>query len=319
MSNVPAPVQEVARLLDLVPYLSTHSHISLDELASEFGISQKEMARELTALSMCGLPGYTPYELIEVFFDSGYVTINNHDALDIPRALTSLELASLLIGLELLLDGLDHSEIGSQESKITEKIDSLIIQLSRQLGDRIEIGENPESTLASSLQGAIARRSRVEISYHSPIRNQAEKRVISPLSTYTEREFTYISAYCFSSQGYRNFRLDRILNSLEIAPEISSDPDDSHLELDHMQSEAVLPSISITAQADGRRRAISELFRVDSSAIGKDGRFIHDVYSAEWVTRAVAAYSPDLKVVLPSEIRISARDHLQNILALYRS
>ena len=72
-------MQEVARLLDLVPFLSTHSHISLKELAHEFGISEKAMASELTALSMCGLPGYTPYELIEIFFESGFVTINNHD------------------------------------------------------------------------------------------------------------------------------------------------------------------------------------------------------------------------------------------------
>jgi proteasome accessory factor C len=95
MSNQSAPIQEVSRLLDLVPFLSTHSHISLKELAEEFGISEKAMASELTALSMCGLPGYTPYELIEIFFESGFVTINNHDALDIPRALTQLEVASL--------------------------------------------------------------------------------------------------------------------------------------------------------------------------------------------------------------------------------
>ncbi len=104
MANKSAPIKEVSRLLDLVPFLSTHSHISLKELASEFGVSEKEMASELTALSMCGLPGYTPYELIEIFFETGYVTINNHETLDIPRALTRLEVASLLIGLEILKD-----------------------------------------------------------------------------------------------------------------------------------------------------------------------------------------------------------------------
>ncbi len=56
-----APIQEVARLLDLVPYLSTHSYISLKELAAEFGVGERAMAAELSALSMCGLRGYTPY------------------------------------------------------------------------------------------------------------------------------------------------------------------------------------------------------------------------------------------------------------------
>ena len=102
MAKQTAPIQEVARLLDLVPYISTHSHISVKELAEEFGITEKAMANELMSLSMCGLPGYTPYELIEVFFDTGFVTINNHDALDIPRALTNAEIASLLIGLTMM-------------------------------------------------------------------------------------------------------------------------------------------------------------------------------------------------------------------------
>ena len=158
MAKKTAPIEEVSRLLDLVPYLSTHSHISLKELAKEFGISEKEMANELTALSMCGLPGYTPYELIEIFFDSGFVTINNHEALDIPRALTNLEVASLLIGLEILKDS-----ISGAEPRVESKIEKLIAQMRALLGESIEIEGGQGSAFLSQINSAIASRQPLEI------------------------------------------------------------------------------------------------------------------------------------------------------------
>ena len=124
MPEFSAPLKEVARMLDLVPYLSTHSFISLKTLAEEFQVSEKEIVKELTTLSMCGLPGYTPYELIEVFFESGFVTINNHDPLDLPRALSFTEIATLLLGLEILRDSLEE-EIPGVSDEIRLLIDLL--------------------------------------------------------------------------------------------------------------------------------------------------------------------------------------------------
>lgn len=166
MAKKSAPILEVSRLLDLVPYLSTHSHISLKELANEFGITEKEMANELTSLSMCGLPGYTPYELIEIFFDSGFVTINNHDSLDIPRALSNLEVASLLIGLEMLRESVSESD-----SRTASALEALLDQLRALSSSTIQVNENPALSTQSEIQRAIQTRSAIEIAYNSPIRD----------------------------------------------------------------------------------------------------------------------------------------------------
>ena len=75
--NVSAPLLRTARLLDLVPYLNTHQGIALKDLAAHFDITPAQMSADLTTLWMCGLPGYTPLELMDLEFESGYVTIRN--------------------------------------------------------------------------------------------------------------------------------------------------------------------------------------------------------------------------------------------------
>jgi proteasome accessory factor C len=77
-----SPIAKTARLLDLVPFITTHQGISIKDLAKEFAISTEELLDDLNTLWMCGLPGYTPLELIDLSFESGFVSIRNADSDD---------------------------------------------------------------------------------------------------------------------------------------------------------------------------------------------------------------------------------------------
>jgi proteasome accessory factor C len=303
MVNQSAPIQEVARLLDLVPFLSTHSHISLKELASEFGVTEKAMASELTALSMCGLPGYTPYELIEIFFESGFVTINNHDALDIPRALTQVEVASLLIGLEILRD----SALG-QDDVLIAKIDALIFEMKSLIGGAIEVGENPMTTFQAIIENAIAKRKSLSIAYLSPIKDEATTRLVDPLELRSERNHLYLVAFCHNAQSVRNFRLDRVQEIEEGGSAISSTGpvDDGNPEV-----------ISVRLRVSGDRRSVAEALSI--SEIASDGEFEVEVFSPEWISKAVIAHAPHLEIVSPKDGREAVAAAARNILALYSS
>ena len=72
VSKFSAPLERTARLLDLVPYISSHQGISLKELAKLFKVDESQMTSDLTTLWMCGLPGYTPLELMDLNFESGF-------------------------------------------------------------------------------------------------------------------------------------------------------------------------------------------------------------------------------------------------------
>jgi predicted DNA-binding transcriptional regulator YafY len=302
MSNQSAPIQEVSRLLDLVPYLSTHSHISLKELALEFGISEKAMANELTALSMCGLPGYTPYELIEIFFDSGFVTINNHDTLDIPRALTQLELASLLIGLEIL-----RESAGDNETLIS-KIDALLVEMKTLMGGVIKIDENPATRFQALISGAIESRSSLSLDYRSPVKDEVTSRKVDPLEIRSERDNLYLVAFCHSAQAVRNFRLDRVEEVTTLGA-----AEKSHESLTLVEPEV----ISVKIKVLGDRRSISEALSIEEISIS--GEAVVEIFSPLWISKAAIAHAPYIELQEPAVVRDSVRDLAENILALYSS
>ena len=102
------PLGRTARLLDLVPYLASHQGIELVSLAKEFDVSQSQMVADLTTLWMCGLPGYTPLELMDLSFESGFVTIHNAETLAHPRTLSDEESIALLLGLDLVIESLPN-------------------------------------------------------------------------------------------------------------------------------------------------------------------------------------------------------------------
>jgi predicted DNA-binding transcriptional regulator YafY len=301
MAKQSAPIQEVSRLLDLVPFLSTHSHISLKELAREFGIDEKAMANELTALSMCGLPGYTPYELIEIFFDSGFVTINNHDALDIPRALTTLEVASLLIGLEILRESASASD-----ETLVAKIDELIQELRELIGVSIEVEENPQSTHRAIIDRAIASRESLDLEYLSPVRDEVSLRKVDPLYFQRENGFTYLVAHSHEYDAVRNFRLDRIQSVTATGNKYSEVRESSELDEE---------KIALSLTINHSRRTIAEIFGI--GPIPQSGEIEVSVFSSDWAKKAVIAHSPDVRLNQPEGLRAEIRHSLENILALY--
>lgn len=303
MANQSAPIQEVSRLLDLVPFLSTHSHISLKELANEFGISEKAMANELTALSMCGLPGYTPYELIEIFFDSGFVTINNHDPLDIPRALTQLEVASLLIGLEILRDAAIAESV-----TLLEQIDSLIAQMKSLMGGAILIAENAITSFQPVIESAIASRATLSLKYISPVRDEIAIREVDPLSLRSEKSHSYLVAFCHSANAVREFRLDRIIEVREVEDSTFT-PRSAELVAGEQSS--------FQLKIHGDRRAIAEALSI--SEIASNGEVEVEIYSPEWLVKAVLAHSPQIELLGESQIRGEVKSSAENILALYSS
>lgn len=71
-------------------------------MAKQFSVSEKQIENDLQLIFMCGLPGYTPYELIDLIFEDGVVSIIDPQVLDKPRRFTKSELVVIALGLQLL-------------------------------------------------------------------------------------------------------------------------------------------------------------------------------------------------------------------------
>ncbi|MGH3417266.1 MAG: WYL domain-containing protein, partial [Actinocrinis sp.] len=58
-------VSQVERLLNLVPYLLSHPGSTVDQVAEQFGVTAKQVAKDLNVLWFCGLPGGFADDLME--------------------------------------------------------------------------------------------------------------------------------------------------------------------------------------------------------------------------------------------------------------
>ncbi|MEY3176936.1 MAG: hypothetical protein RLZZ348_124, partial [Actinomycetota bacterium] len=107
------------RTMDLIPYILEHPGISIKLLSKVFNASEKEIEKDLQLAFMCGLPGYTPYELIDLTYEEGVVSIIDPQVLNKPRNFSSNERVVIALGLEIL------RELNLSNSDNLNKIDNL--------------------------------------------------------------------------------------------------------------------------------------------------------------------------------------------------
>lgn len=187
----------LARLIDLVPFISKHQGISITELARKFDVSVTDIEKDLWLLYMCGLPGQTPLELMEFEFEDGFVTVRNADELKFPRTLTQTEIAALIVGLELL---------STQGNQTAEKLKE---KLSRLFSGSVSYQASNVDLLPSKINQAIQHNKLISIRY------AGKSREVIPFEIYRDNNELYLKAYCKEVSDRRTFKFSRI-EALEI-------------------------------------------------------------------------------------------------------
>jgi proteasome accessory factor C len=303
MVNSPTtPLAQTARLLDLVPFLLSHQGISISDLATHFKVEKDVITDDLNTLWMCGLPGYTPLELIDLAFDSGYVTIRNAAPLAYVRTMSSSEIVSLALGLDLLRDSLLN--LGNEQ---VSRIDRLSQRLRSQIGAHISIASGTQTAHRSMIATSIARRVPVEITYYSSTTDQETRRIVTAYDFFQENDVEYFQAYCHTSNGMRTFRVDRIVTA-SVAQESQEIVNDKKQKSERIRVGATVRSLDRTS-AEAFRLAFEELEVGASVAL--------EAFSSDWLVRAIMAGAGSLVVEEPSEIRRLVRRSIDSAIALY--
>jgi proteasome accessory factor C len=298
------PIEQTARLLDLVPFLLTHQGIAVEDLAKQFAVTQEVILDDLNTLWMCGLPGYTPLELIDLEFDSGYVTIRNADPLAKVRALGGSEMVALALGLDLLLNGL-----GQLPTEITERIEQLSERVRSVIGSQITITEAAQSQVRAVIDRAIAERANVSIAYFSPQRDEVKERIISPFGFFIEGSFEYLEAFCELAGAARTFRLDRIKTaSPDLLPRITA-----------TSKEISATPLTTKARITRGERSTAESLGLSPGEITIGEAISLSAYSVDWIARTALGSCGDLVIDSPEEIRRSIVQSVESTLALYEA
>jgi proteasome accessory factor C len=313
--DLSAPLLRTARLLDLVPYLNSNQGISVQDLAKDFGVSTAQINSDLTTLWMCGLPGYTPLELMDLEFESGYVTIRNALTLSKPRNISFDEGLALMLGLELL-----QQQIPFERKDLQTQIELLKDRFANQIGVpravTVSLAINP--AIISPLIEAINASKDVEIRYHSLYSDEISVRKIAPLAIIEEDENSYLRAYCRNAKALRVFRVDRILSLSELDVELNgADTSLDLIDTDETESEKIPYTIKIKQPT----RDLVERFNLDH-LFGENPKSQEltvelSSFSREWIQRAVLATGSDVELLSPQELRKEIADRAQLLLGRY--
>ena len=301
--NFSAPLERTARLLDLVPYINTHQGIALKDLAAVFEVSNAQMVNDLTTLWMCGLPGYTPLELMDLDFESGYVNISNAPTLAKPRSVTFDEGVALILGLDLL-----RASIPTDRSDLLEKIDSLSARLSSiiNLNSTFSVIAPVNQGVSAAIDEALASRSSLEIEYHSMYRDEITQRTIFPIEIIQVEGQQYLSSYCYSATDFRQFKLDRIQKAI-VTQESKTIPEDA---TDTKRINSRLKVLRPT-------REIAERFSRQDLKAGSE--FDFQTYSQQWLERSILSSGDGVALLTPPEIRASIAQMAQSMLDRYKA
>ena len=301
--NFSAPLERTARLLDLVPYINTHQGIALKDLAEVFEVSNAQMVNDLTTLWMCGLPGYTPLELMDLDFESGYVNISNAPTLAKPRSVTFDEGVALILGLDLL-----RASIPTDRSDLLEKIDSLSTRLSSiiNLNSTFSVVAPVNQGVSAAIDEALASRSSLEIEYHSMYRDEITQRTIFPIEIIQVEGQQYLSSYCYSATDFRQFKLDRIQKAV-VTQESKTIPEDA---TDTQRINSRLKVLNPT-------REIAERFSRQDLKAGSE--FDFQTYSQQWLERSILSSGDGVALLTPPEIRASIAQMAQSMLDRYKA
>ena len=299
--NAVSPLERTSRLLDLVPYINTHQGISLVELAEVFEVSTDQMISDLTTLWMCGLPGYTPLELMDLDFESGYVTIRNAPTLARPRSITHEEGVALVLGLDVLRSG-----ISSERIDLIEAIASLSQRIARLVNLPLALSASSDISqeVTTSVKDAIAHRSGLQISYHSLYKDEISSRVILPLEILDSQGYLYLHAYCFTALDFRHFRIDRVQSAHSVEVEKPSTALPVNPEKIGFSVKVVRPTRDVAERFEESNLEAGTVFKGSS-------------FSQHWIARSVLASGGAVELLSPEEIRSELAKRAELILNRY--
>lgn len=316
-----ASADRMPRLLALVPYLLARPGIRIDDAARDFGVSPRQLRRDLELLWMCGLPGYGPGDLIDLSFAGDTVTVTFDAGMNRPLRLTGSEATALLVALRALAETPGLLDTDAVRRAIA-KIESAAGQAQPSgvvVGLGVREGEATAHTRGVVQQALQARRA-LRIRYYTASRDEITERTVDPMRLLIVQAVGYLEAWCRRAEDVRLFRLDRI-DDVRVLDEPAAPP----------------PTARPTDLSDGVFSAKPEQ-PVAELVLAPDARWVAEYYPCEeldelpggrlrvrmrygdesWMVRLVLSLGGDAEVERPVGLAAAVRRRAADALARAR-
>ena len=294
------------RTMDLIPYILENPGVSIAKLAKQFSVTEKQIESDLQLVFMCGLPGYTPYELIDLIFEDGVVSIIDPQVLDKPRRFTKSELVVIALGLQLL------GELSSSNSKRLSKIKLLSNKITQLGGSNSVIfaPSSSQSPFVDVISNAITNKKSLTMQYQSLVKDEVSIRTIFPHNLYFMNGNLYLSAMDLAAKADRVFKVD-LIKTCEVGNDISSEIVNENnstievvLDVQKTYKNFIERNSSIITAVEEQKNC----FRVHLK-----------LSNLEWLKRSILSNSPGIKVISPSLLAQEVSALATSLLASYQA
>jgi proteasome accessory factor C len=313
--------ERLPRLLALVPYLIARPGIAVDEAAADFGVSAKQLRKDLELLWMCGLPGYGPGDLIDLSFEGDTISVNFDAGMSRPLRLTGSEATALLVALRTLLDAPGVADADAVRRAVA-KVEAAAGQ-AQPAGVAVGLGVREGETTAKTrevVQSALRGSRAVRMTYYTASKDEITERTVDPMRMLIVEGRSYLEAWCRRAEGVRLFRLDRIddVTALDerAAPPPYAEQTDTTAGLFRPKPDQAVAQLVLSPDA----RWVSEYYPVEDTAELDDGRLRVWMRYADtsWMVRLLLGLGGDAVVESPAALAEGLRSRALEALARYR-
>ncbi len=202
MTRAPDTAGRFRRLLAILAWLAQVQEATIDEAAARFGMAPEALVAELEMAACCGVPPYTPDQLMEIVVTDSTVSARLGSSLARPRRLSPHEGFALAAAARALL-----ATPGSDEGGALSRA---LAKLERALGEEPLTVQLDRPQLLEEVRAATDRGSAMAVTYYSASSDRLTERAIRPVRLFAAEGHWYVDAWCGEAGDMRRFRVDRI-------------------------------------------------------------------------------------------------------------
>ncbi|MFC4587126.1 helix-turn-helix transcriptional regulator [Sphaerisporangium corydalis] len=308
------------RLLALVPYLMSHPGAQVPEVARLFGLTEKQLVDDLQLVWMCGLPGHTPGDLIDVSWDGGEILIDNADTIARPLRLGIDEASALLVALRMLAELPEFGE-GDTLARVIAKLEGAAGEGASAVSSQVAFDLDAAPDAMATVRSALRAGRRLSLSYYVPGRDEITPREVDPTRLVMADGRSYLEGWCYRADGMRLFRLDRMV-SVE-ALEVAASPPDGAEPID-VTDGVFRPSPTdelVVLELTPAGRWVSEYYPCEEVTELGEGRLRVTLRARDqgWLVRLALRLGDSGRVLSPASLAGRVREEASAALSRYES
>jgi proteasome accessory factor C len=302
----------------MVPYFQANPRITFDEAATDLGVSVTQLREDLEQLWLCGLPGYSPGDLIDFEMSGKTIEVTFSAGMDHPLRLTSPEATGISVALRALLDVPGMVDPEAARSAIA-KIESAAGTAKESGGTAVDEPAPSESHAAAAVRASVRDGRALSIDYYSASHDTLSTRIVDPIRVVLVGDNSYLEAWCRGAEAVRLFRFDRIVDA-HVLDEPSAPPEpavQAGADTSLFDADPSLPSATLLID-----RSASWMFDYYPLRVVRelaDGAFeaAMTFASDEWMARFVLGFGSAVRVLEPQSLADRVRDVAVAALAAY--